>query len=125
MKWVLSFFSAFRDISLIDALNKKNIDAVINFPQEQLEKWYQKYQNKDFVQERDLLRSALARTASGSQSLTDMLTRGALWDKLSFSGMTLDGANGLLTDYSKKAGITVDGLLQNIKKTDVNSMTEQ
>jgi len=64
----------------------------IKIPKEQFLGIYQKIQDTKFVQEREKLRTYIG---SHSEALglnseqLQVLTRGAVWDQLSFSGMTL------------------------------------
>ena len=56
VRWILSWFSAFRDIDIISAMNAGDITYLKNLPQATIMKWYQTFQSTDFVQERDIFR---------------------------------------------------------------------
>ncbi len=56
VRWILSWFSAFRDIDIITAMNIGDISYLKNLPQNTIMKWYQTFQSTDFVQERDTFR---------------------------------------------------------------------
>ena len=56
VRWILSWFSAFRDINIVTAINVGDISNMANMPQQVIMKWYQAFQSKDFVQERDHFR---------------------------------------------------------------------
>jgi hypothetical protein len=78
MRWTLSWFSAFRDISIISAMNSGDITNLVNIPQELIMKWYQTFQSKNFVQERDRFRGSIVSLANGFKNgdqIIESLTR--------------------------------------------------
>lgn len=124
VRWILSFFAAFRDLPVIEAISMNRIDTLMNLPQEKVMEWYQKFQSNKFVKERESLRNALVNFRL-DEKFMDSLARGAYWDKLSFSGMTLDTANQLLSDYAKKSGTTMEALNKGIEAVRLENLTEQ
>lgn len=77
---------------------------------------YQRVQDKKFVQEREMLRSALATKIAALPESTlylESLARGALWDKIAYTGMTLPSADAIVSRYSE----TLDTQIQNVLKT--------
>lgn len=111
VRWILTFIPTFDDLALLQSLTA-DIPGLENLeiPREQFMRIYQKLQDTKFVQERDALRTYIQNhTESLDFSPADMETflRGALWDSLSFSGMTLEGAQGLFQDYSQNLSTQV------------------
>ena len=125
VRWILSWFSAFRDINIVTAINVGDISNMANMPQQVIMKWYQAFQSKDFVQERDHFRwtiISLANWFTNGDKIIESLTRWALWDMQSSSGITLQNTQILLNNYAQKTGTTVDTILSSIKKIDTNTI---
>lgn len=121
VRWILSWFSAFRDIDIITAMSSGDISYLKTISQNAIMKWYQTFQSKDFIQERDQIRGSIMSLVSGftgKDQIIDILTRGSMWDMSSATGFTLQNAQSLLGDYAKKTGTTLDKILLNIKQID-------
>jgi hypothetical protein len=76
---------------------------------------YQKLQDTKFVQERDKLRAYITSQSDVIWLDGDYIqtfTRGAIWDQLSFSGVTLAWAEGMITNYTK----TLDTQMQSVMR---------
>jgi len=119
VRWILSWFSAFRDIDIITAMSSGDISYLKTISQNAIMKWYQAFQSKDFIQERDQIRGSIMSLVSGftgGDQIIDILTRGSMWDMGSATGFTLQNAQSLLDTYAKKTGTTFDAILINIKQ---------
>ncbi|NRH21381.1 hypothetical protein HOO68_05030 [Candidatus Gracilibacteria bacterium] len=126
VRWVLSWFSWFQDISIMTSMSLGNMTNMLDVPQETVMKWYQTFQSKSFVQERDQIRGtmiSLKKQFTNGDQIIDSITRGALWDVQGSTGSLLKNSQILLDDYTKKTGTTLDALLSSIKKIDANSLT--
>lgn len=128
MRWILSWFTAFRDIAIISAMNSGDTVSLINVPQELIMKWYQTFQSKNFIQERDRFRGTMVSLANGftnGDKIIEGLTRWAMWDMQSASGMTLINTQSIINTYAQKTGTSVDMLISNLKKIDTNTITTE
>ena len=56
---VLSWFSAFKDINIITSIHLGKASDLLGTSQDAILKWYQTFQSKDFIQERDQIRGAV------------------------------------------------------------------
>ena len=65
MRWILSGFSSFRDIAIVSAMSSGDTANLIHVPQELIMKWYQTFQSKNFIQERDQFRGTIVSLANG------------------------------------------------------------
>lgn len=129
VRWILSFVPTFDDLALLQSL-VGDIPWLenIEIPREQFMRVYQKLQDTKFVQERDTLRSYIAgHSGSLGFSTDDMETflRGAVWDSLSSSGMTLDGAQALFQDYSANLSTQVQWVLRVVPLRDLESRAQE
>ncbi len=83
VRWILSWFAPFHDISVFAVISSGDISNIVNIPEAMVMKWYQAFQSTDFVQERDQFRGAILsiqdRFTNGDQ-IIESLTRGAMWD---------------------------------------------
>jgi hypothetical protein len=64
VRWTLSFFGLFQDIYFIESLSN-GTSTMIHIPEEYLLKWYQRFQDGKFVQERESIRSIMVKTWNG------------------------------------------------------------
>ncbi|MBC7503707.1 FecR domain-containing protein [Candidatus Gracilibacteria bacterium] len=127
VRWILSFFSGFDSISLFSAIASGNISDIANLPTTLVTRWYQSFQSTDFVQERDQLRGviiSLRDNIINGDQIIESLTRGAMWDIVSSSGMTLQYTKQLLDTYAQDTGTTLDQLIGVVKKIDSGSLSE-
>ncbi len=99
VRWILSFFGAFRDIQVVESLEKAISGSTIEIPREYALKWYQRFQDTDFVEQRENIRATLIHTWTHGDEMIDTLARGAIWDRISFSGMTLQSTDALIKQY--------------------------
>lgn len=65
VRWVLSFFGAFQDIQILETLSNPDGSKVMNMPKEYLLKWYQRFQDGQFIEERENIRAIVAKTWNG------------------------------------------------------------
>ena len=105
MRWILSFIPTFDDLAVLESLLSEVPGLEnIEIPTEQILSVYQKFQDTYFVQEREKIRTYIE-SQSGSLALPteyiQTFTRGAIWDSMSYSGMTLSGAEGMMKSYTK------------------------
>lgn len=126
VRWTLSWFTPFHDIQVITAMSMSQVSDMTESSKQKILKWYQTFQSKNFVQERDMMRGtivSLKQQFTNSDQIIDTLTRWALWDIQDASGSLLKNSQLLLDDYSKKTGTTLDKLLFGIKKFDPNNLS--
>ena len=112
VRFILSFIPGFHDITLFEVL-LWNTATTPSFSTQDIVSLYQRIQDKNFVQEREALRSVFQNTLSSvpeAQKYLESFARWALWDQMSFTGMTLPNGEKLLESYTK----TLDGQIQNI-----------
>jgi FecR protein len=127
VRWILSFFPSFEAITTLSAISSWDLENMTGISLSSMMRWYQSFQSTDFVQERDQFRGAIVsirgQLTNGDQ-IIESLTRGAMWDMMSASGLTLTNTRGLLDTYAKKTGTTLDSLISRIKTLDTNIVTE-
>lgn len=78
VRWVLSWFSWFQDISIMTSMSLGNMTNMLDVPQETVMKWYQTFQSKSFVQERDQIRGtmiSLKKQFTNGDQIIDSITR--------------------------------------------------
>ena len=127
IRWVLSFFSGFDSITTISTISSGNLANIANISQTSMMRWYQSFQSTDFVQERDQFRWAiisLQDQLTGGDQVIESLTRGAMWDMLASSGVTLQNTKWLLDAYSRKKGTTLDTIMSGARSIDTSTITE-
>ncbi len=128
VRWVLSWFSAFRDIEIIRAISSWDVSYIMNIPQNAVMKWYQTFQGPEFVMERDQIRGIIMTmkdTFLNGDKIIESLVSWAMWDTMSSSGITLVNAQWLLENYAQKTGITLDMLNQKLNNLDINTITSE
>jgi hypothetical protein len=127
VRWILSFFPSFEAITTLSAISSGDLANMTGISLSSMMRWYQSFQSTDFVQERDQFRGAIVsirgQLTNGDQ-IIESLTRGAMWDMMSASGLTLTNTRGLLDTYAKKTGTTVEILTSGIKNLDTSKITE-
>ncbi|MBX9809740.1 FecR family protein [Candidatus Gracilibacteria bacterium] len=127
VRWILSWFSVFQDISVIESI-QSGITEGVAIPQTILMKWYQSFQGQDFVLERDKIRGTIITikdTFTNGDQIIENLARGSLWDMASASGFTLQNTQAILNTYSQKTGINLDLLTNQFKKIDTNALSNE
>ncbi len=113
VRYILSWFSAFDGLRVIEILENNNIQELSKIPEKELLKWYQYFQDKKFVQERESIRTALLdriKTWADMKDFLEVFARGAIWDSTAFSGMSLKSANILVQEYAN----TIDSRIKNV-----------
>lgn len=129
VRFILSLFPGFDDLAVLEGL-LSDVPGFehIKIPKEQLLRIYQKIQDTKFVQERDKIRTYIM-TESESLGLDaeylQTFTRGALWDRLSFSGVMLQGAENMVTEYTKNLDAQVRGVIQVIPLRDLDTKARE
>lgn len=125
VRWVLSFFGAFQDIQILETLSNPDGSKVMNMPKEYLLKWYQRFQDGQFIEERENIRAIVAKTWNGWDEYIDAIARGAIWDKISFSGMTLESSDALITTYTKKLDDAAKWVLKVVPVSDLQNKAKE
>lgn len=114
VRWVLSFIPLFDQIKHFELLLSDTASfGELHIPKQQILGIYQKLQDTKFVQEREKIRTYIYNN-SGSVQLGweyfDTFARGAVWDTISFTWLTLTWAEKLLDDYTS----TLDTQIQSV-----------
>lgn len=116
VRWILSFIPKFDELSILESLVLKKWSLNdLDISKEHILSIYQKLQDTKFVQERDSLRSYLESKWTSIWMSSDqfqVFTRGALWDAITFSGITLQWADSMVKDYTK----TLDAQIQSVMR---------
>lgn len=74
---------------------------------------YQGFQDTNFIQQRDKIRAYIQTRSENlnfSGELLQTFTRGAVWDAITFSGVTLSGTNAFL----QKSKVDLSTKMQNV-----------
>jgi len=129
VRWILSFIPTFADLAILESLLSEVPGFEnITIPKEKILALYQKIQDTKFVQERDKIRTYI-RSQSESLGFDDSylqtFTRGAIWDQVSFSGMTLQGAEYMVQDYTKTLGAQVQSVMRSIPTGELNTKARE
>lgn len=61
VRWILSFFSSFRDIRVVESFQSLS-GLTMEIPREYMLKWYQRFQSPELVDQREHIRATIVRT---------------------------------------------------------------
>jgi FecR protein len=128
IRWILSLMPGFGDIRIFESIQDLSLDRAQDITEENLLRAYQYVQDKKFVQERERIRTLLIEKwkASNKGSIyLESLGRGALWDSIGFSGMTLESANTLGREYAKTLNQNIDTVLGVIPLRDLDTRARE
>ena len=59
VRWILSWFSTFRDLDVMRSIDLGSLEQYTKIPQELIMKWYQSFQSSEFALERDKIRTMI------------------------------------------------------------------
>lgn len=124
MRWVLSWFNAFRDIALFEQVSSLDIGKIAEYSHNELLALYQKLKIGNFALERDMLRGAVYQIAQADakmQEILEILATESLWDKMSFPTLDLQNAEQILNDFSKKMTIDWKAVYKNLSEKDYSA----
>ena len=127
VRFFLSFVPGFQDISLFEMFTNPSSEN-IPFSTQDILSLYQRIQDKNFVQEREALRSAFQNTltsAPEARAYLESFARGALWDEIAFTGMTLPNGQKLLESYTQTLGGQIRNILQVIPLEDIEQKAKE
>lgn len=125
VRWILSFFSAFKDIKILESLGNMDAKNMVDIPKEYILKWYQRFQDTKFVQERENIRTLITKTWTSWDTYIDAIARGALWDKMNFSWMTLKSADTLIGTYAKTIDTKIQWVLNVVPVPELQSKAKE
>lgn len=126
VRWILSFFDSFRDIKIIESIEGASLeDTMTNIPKEYLLKWYQRFQDKNLVQQRENIRKLVIHTWTSWDDYIDAIARGAIWDKMSFSGMTLQSTDALIGTYAKNIDAKIQWVLNVVPVSELQNKAKE
>lgn len=97
----------------------------MELPREYVLKWYQRFQDTDFVEQRENIRTTLVHTWTHGDEMIDVLARGALWDRMSFSGMTLKGTDALIGQYIDTLDAKIQGVLNVVPAAELQNKAKE
>ncbi len=104
------------------------LSELIDVPDAVLLEWYQRFQDKKFIQERENLRLLISERIKTSTDLSpyiESFARGALWDSMSFSGMNLESAKTLLESYTESLDERIKNVLNVVPISDLESKARE
>ena len=119
MRWILSFFDAFKELEFVRAVSSFDTDAILKIPSDALVKIYQNLKIGDFALERDIIRGAIfeiSKADKAVQNWLEILSSESLWDKIQFPDLDLHNSQKILDDFSKKSAIDFDALYKNLSE---------
>jgi hypothetical protein len=125
VRWLLSFFDGFRDIQVLESLQNIDTNKLWSIPKEYILKWYQRFQNIEFVEEREKIRTIITKTWTEWDDYIDAIARGAIWDKMSFSGLTLGSADELARRYAKTLDSSIEWVLKVVPISDLENKAKE
>jgi hypothetical protein len=128
IRWILSLMPGFGDIRIFESIQDLSLDRTQDITEENLLRAYQYVQDKKFVQERERIRTLLIerwRASNKGSVYLESLGRGALWDSIGFSGMTLESANALGREYAKTLNQNIDTVLGVIPLRDLDTRARE
>ncbi len=108
---ILSWFDAFKDIKIMEAISSLDINQISEYSQAELMSFYQKFKIGDFALERDVLRGAmyqLSQADAKMQELLEILASESLWEKMEFPTLNLQNTEKILDDFGAKMTIDID-----------------
>ncbi|MGP1583185.1 MAG: FecR domain-containing protein [Candidatus Altimarinota bacterium] len=119
MRWILSFFDAFKELEVVRAVSSFDTDAILKIPSDALVKIYQNLKIGDFALERDIIRGAIfeiSKADKAVQNWLEILSSESLWDKIQFPDLDLHNSQKILDDFAKKSAIDFDALYKNLSE---------
>ena len=119
MRWILSFFDAFKELKFVRVVSSFDTDAILKIPSDALVKIYQNLKIGDFALERDIIRGAIfeiSKADKAVQNWLEILSSESLWDKIQFPDLDLHNSQKILDDFAKKSAIDFDALYKNLSE---------
>lgn len=119
MRWILSFFDAFKELEFVRTVSSFDTDAILKIPSDALVKIYQNLKIGDFALERDIIRGAIfeiSKADKAVQNWLEILSSESLWDKIQFPDLDLHNSQKILDDFAKKSAIDFDALYKNLSE---------
>ena len=119
MRWILSFFDAFKELEFVRAVSAFDTDAILKIPSDALVKIYQNLKIGDFALERDIIRGVIfeiSKADKAVQNWLEILSSESLWDKIQFPDLDLHNSQKILDDFAKKSAIDFDALYKNLSE---------
>jgi len=125
---ILKYIPGFQDIRGLEDILRASTAISTDISVDGVMRWYQRFQDTKFVQEREniriLLQNQVAAGSSGSIYL-ETLARSALWDRMSFSGMDLKSADTYINTYAKEVDKTLQGVLRVVPASELQSKARE
>lgn len=113
---------------MIGVIANDRLSELIDVPDKVLLEWYQRFQDKKFVQERENIRLLLSERIQNNQNLTpyiESIARGALWDSMAFSGINLDSTKTLLESYSRNMDERIRNVINVVPVSELQSKARE
>ena len=117
MRWILSFFDAFKELEFVRAVSSFDTDAILKIPSDTLTKLYQNLKIGDFALERDMIRGTLYELSKADiavQNWLETMANDAIWDKISFPTIDLKNSEKILDELARKTTIDFDAVIKNL-----------
>jgi hypothetical protein len=125
---IVSKMEAFKSLQVIQMIQSENSTAVIDIPEKYILEWYQHFQDKKFVQEREAIRTLFSenfKDLKNPSPYIESLARWAIWDRIAFSGMSLNSANQLIDEYSTLLDARIKNVLKAIPINELEQKSKE
>jgi hypothetical protein len=125
---ILKYIPGFQDIRVLEDILEASTSISTDVSVDGVMRWYQRFQDTKFVQERENIRALLeqsVQTQSGASRYLETLARSALWDRMSFSGMELKSADTYINTYAKEVDKTLQGVLRVVPASELQNKARE